>query len=314
LGLSSSNQKPDALKRAFELGNGGTVTCNSWNTNCVSGDNCEQWGLPFIHKNHFSDNLCWGGDKVAPCNKDPVDGKHRRLCPCYQNQATIDANARQCMHKLFCFSLMESLPWDIKCKCMIGIAISDADEDECALWHNCLRNPTQLDIFMSRTLEVLYRLKFRYRMGLSSTSSLQQNSGRQDGSAKDVLGCIHPDSSAQEELQCDCWESMREACDHLSGNEHYHCIRKLLCASPDVCHSWKKPDDPTIVGQCSESEIDGSTTASLAVQGIRNAQRKVFADIFQGRRQPPENISAMDPAELVLEQSLSGKGCTSSSR
>jgi len=315
LGLSSSNQQPDVLKKAFEQGNGGTVTCNSWNKNCVSGNNCENWGLPFIHNSHFNDNLCWGGDKAAPCSKVPVDHNHRRLCPCYQTQATIDAATIHCMHKLFCFGLMEGLPWDIKCKCMIGIEIDDTNAaDECAVWHNCLADQTQLDIFMSRTVEVLYRLKFRYRMGHSSTSSLQQNSGRQDISAKDVPGCTDPDSATQEELQCDCWEEMRVACDHLSGNDHYHCIRTLLCASPNVCHSWKKPDDPTTVGQCSESEIGGSTTASLAGESIRKAQRTLLADIFQGRRQPPENMSSMDPAELVVEQSLSGKSCAGTSR
>ena len=87
LGLSSSSQTPDALKEAFENGSGGTVTCNRWNKDCASGNNCENWGLPFIHSSHFNDNLCWGGDKAAPCNKVPV-GHHRRLCPCHKTQAS----------------------------------------------------------------------------------------------------------------------------------------------------------------------------------------------------------------------------------
>jgi len=86
LGLSSTNKHPDALKQAYEDAAGADLTCNSWNLRC-SGGNCVNWGLPFIHKSHFNDRLCWGGDAAAPCDKVPVDGHHRRLCPCEKTQA-----------------------------------------------------------------------------------------------------------------------------------------------------------------------------------------------------------------------------------
>jgi len=86
LGLSSSNKNPDALKQAFESATGADIACNSWNTGC-SGGNCPNWGLPFIHSSHFNDNLCWGGDAAAPCGQVPVDGHHRRLCPCRMSEA-----------------------------------------------------------------------------------------------------------------------------------------------------------------------------------------------------------------------------------
>jgi len=92
LGLSSSNKNPDALKQAFESATGADLTCNSWNTGC-SGGNCANWGLPFIHSSHFNDAICWGGDAAAPCDKVPVDGHHRRLCPCETNQAATTATA-----------------------------------------------------------------------------------------------------------------------------------------------------------------------------------------------------------------------------
>lgn len=313
LGFSSSNTKPDAVKNAYERATGGTVSCNTWNTGCASGDNCVGWGLPFIHNNHFSDNICWGGDKVAPCNQKPVDTWHRRLCPCVETTETKLANTKFCMHKHYCYGLVEDRDWDFKCKCIIGVALEEAIPEECAVWHNCLNDPSQSDAFMARTLDVLYRLKFPYKMGVSSTSSLQQEGAQQDR-VLDAPGCFHPDSSSQEELECDCWESIRAECNHLSGDPHYKCIRKLLCASPDICHSWKQPDDQTSVGQCTLAEISASTTASLAVGGNRKAERAVFGDIFQGRRQAPANISLMDPAAMVLEKSLSGKSCSRSAR
>ena len=51
---------------------------------CEAGNNCVRWGAPYIHNSHIEDPLCWGGSKpdVAPCGQRPVDGQHRRLCPC----------------------------------------------------------------------------------------------------------------------------------------------------------------------------------------------------------------------------------------
>merc|ERR1719409_1262089 len=81
LAFSSSSKQPDAAKSAYESASPASLTCNNWNTGC-SGGNCPNWGLPFIHKSHFNDNLCWGGDAAAACGQNPVDGHHRRLCPC----------------------------------------------------------------------------------------------------------------------------------------------------------------------------------------------------------------------------------------
>ena len=70
-------------------------TCHYLFTDCEAGDNCVNWGSPYIHNSHFYDGYCWGGDKpsVAPCDQTPVDSQHRRLCPCSlncgQSQVTI---------------------------------------------------------------------------------------------------------------------------------------------------------------------------------------------------------------------------------
>jgi hypothetical protein len=60
-------------------------TCRRWHTGCEGGNNCVKWGSPFIHSSHIGDSLCWSGTtagQVAPCGQRPVDGHHRRLCPC----------------------------------------------------------------------------------------------------------------------------------------------------------------------------------------------------------------------------------------
>jgi hypothetical protein len=57
---------------------------SSFATSCESGNNCVNWGSPYIHNNHFNLGQCWGGSQptVASCSQQPSDANHRRLCPC----------------------------------------------------------------------------------------------------------------------------------------------------------------------------------------------------------------------------------------
>ena len=74
----------DDVKKAFKEALGG-YECKSVNKGCEGGNNCVKWGSPFIHSSHIGDSLCWSGTtngQVAPCGQRPVDGHHRRLCPC----------------------------------------------------------------------------------------------------------------------------------------------------------------------------------------------------------------------------------------
>lgn len=63
---------------------GHTCQADRFADHCSSGSNCVNWGSPYIHNSHFDEGLCWGGSTptVAPCGQVPVDGNHRRLCPC----------------------------------------------------------------------------------------------------------------------------------------------------------------------------------------------------------------------------------------
>jgi hypothetical protein len=86
--LDNLNNNDAAFEAAFEAWSPGH--CSSWNTGCTSDNNCAKWGSPFIHNSHINDNngyvngngLCWKGSLVAACGQQPVDGNHRRLCPC----------------------------------------------------------------------------------------------------------------------------------------------------------------------------------------------------------------------------------------
>ena len=87
LGIAVSNDgmRARSLEQAY---NAGGISCNIWNVNCAFS-NCEVWGVPFVHLNHFSTNECWGGNAVARCNDRPNDGAHRRLCPCLVHEAFL---------------------------------------------------------------------------------------------------------------------------------------------------------------------------------------------------------------------------------
>jgi len=241
-----------------------------------------------------------GADIVAGSEASDNGGGHN------VHSTTID-----CMHKLVCYTSMADRSPSWKCACMLGLPFDAVDQTLCADWIACLQDRSQAEMFVAEAIEVLYRLRSPFTPAPSSLL-LQQISGRQGTVENDHADCMHPDTTNEAELTCTCWDDMKVQCSGNEGNDLYECLRKQLCASANVCHSWKQPDDPTSQGQCKPHEISG-TTASLAVQGNQKAERAVLADMFQGRRQPPENSSSFDSA-VQLERSLNGKACTKHGR
>ena len=73
----------DDVKKAFKEALGG-YECKSVNKGCEGGNNCVKWGSPFVHNSHYNAAQCFFGFQPshAPCGQKPVDGNHRRLCPC----------------------------------------------------------------------------------------------------------------------------------------------------------------------------------------------------------------------------------------
>lgn len=83
----------DASVIAAYTSAGFTCNSNTLSHNCEP-DNCQRWGAPYLHNSHMAmggakRGICFGGtpsnglpNKVAKCDQRPVDGWHRRLCPC----------------------------------------------------------------------------------------------------------------------------------------------------------------------------------------------------------------------------------------
>eukprot|EP00947_MAST-08B_sp_MAST-8B-sp1_P001348 g1348.t1 len=69
----------DAFKAAYASAG---HTCKQWNADCSIGNKCPDWGIPQVHNSHLKDGTCWKGNGHASCSQKPVDGQHRRLCPC----------------------------------------------------------------------------------------------------------------------------------------------------------------------------------------------------------------------------------------
>jgi len=241
---------------------------------------------------------------------------------CCQAIMTVTA---ECETKNTCAANIEATlsPTDWKvfqCKCMLSMPLEDIEEEAfCAPWIDCLSANTGTAMkWMTESTEVLAHFKFSSTLPRSllqqGGGGLQQISGRRVQDDEDCPnGCFLPRCVDVESMTCPCWANLKTACADqqlLHGQDLRECYRLFFCAHSSICHSWKTGTDGTN-GFCTVDEIKDSTSL-LAVQGMQKPERTVLADIFQGRRQPPANISEFDAA--VLEKSLSGKACSATAR
>jgi len=171
----------------------------------------------------------------------------------------------------------------------------------CADWLSCLADET--DKFAVDLLLTLNELKFSFNQGGHDTL-LQHSSG------EDIHGCAHPSVINASLLECSCLDVVRVKCEKdaqgmlREGNVLYECVRLEMCKAPpaEICQSWK-------ASQCSDDEMNPTL---LEVQGTQKGERAVLLDVFQGRRQMPENTSELRAA--ALEESLSGKCASKTNR
>jgi hypothetical protein len=58
------------------------IDCGFLRRDCEASASCDLWASPYQH--NCCPTSCWGGDQpfVADCSQVPVDGNHKRLCPC----------------------------------------------------------------------------------------------------------------------------------------------------------------------------------------------------------------------------------------
>jgi len=142
---------------------------------------------------------------------------------------------------------------------------------ECQAWKNCL-DAHQADKEMLQAL-----------LASSQTTVTTAGTGQVTGD------CAHPANDDPESWECECAEDLYQACAHRTDLSD--CITELMCASDEVCPSWKQDKG------CSVSMLAGVAA---------------IVDTAHGRRQPFPNSSSLEPA--LLEQSLSGKACARTSR
>ena len=71
-------------------------TCQVADTGCETrygGNHCDRWGSPYLYNqpNYLKQGRCFyglGSPHHASCSQRPVDGNHRRLCPCESTTPT----------------------------------------------------------------------------------------------------------------------------------------------------------------------------------------------------------------------------------
>jgi len=225
----------------------------------------------------------------AGAHKSMLDCMNHVYCQSHEN---FTANRIQTQHGLS--------HWHWRCLCINNVAMEDAREiDECKEWMACIDNPQQHNDWLRETLQQLYQMSAANLGG--SSQLLQLSSGLHDSNdtvAKDHDNCVaDPDSWNEEEIACDCWDDIRFGCDNRTKDERDKCRKALVCASPDICQSWKN-------AQCSAADLLQAPSI-VAALGKRKGERAVLAAM---RRQSSENISLVAPASL--EETMAGKCAT----
>jgi len=260
---------------------------------CELVPTCE--AISFTKSHQGGTSRCYG---LRALNVDGCWTENTYVTVQYRTQATFSQTTMDCAKRLKCLDKLASTKSEqefelFRCQCIIGIPVAQADETLCEEWIDCLADQ---DKFSGDLLLILNELKLSYSKG---GGALLQHSIDED-----EIGCAHPAVIDPALLECSCLDEVKTACEPREGNKLYECVRLEMCkADPaEICQSWK-------TNQCSDAEINA---ALLALQGTQKGERAVLAEVFQGRRQMPENTSELGAA--ALEESLSGKCASKSTR
>jgi len=221
----------------------------------------------------------------------------------------LTAVREHCVRKTICEEeLKDNMTYDQMCQCHEAVALRLLMDLDCSLWKNCLEKHTDL-VFFEVFLQLNEAFKGKYQ---PHSLLLQQTSGRQNpvNNSFNESNCTNPYYVNIEELQCNCWASMRLHCTQngaisLSSDDMYKCMNELLCCSGDVCSGWK-------ADQC--SDVVCKDTSLLAVYNMGDAEQVTpssLTETLQVRRQPPNSSSS---EELLLETSVGCKAGAASAR
>jgi len=160
----------------------------------------------------------------------------------------------------------------------------------CQVWKDCL---DAHEVDRDLLLAIL-------QAGQTSSSALfaERELTLDSNGSESTGGCAHPAHDDPESWECECSQVLLDACANRT-HELAACITEEMCASNEVCLSWKqqKPCPGILL-----SKDDVSIQAD--VSAIR--------DVARGRKQPPGNITSFEPEQL--EESLSGKAGSTTCR
>jgi len=163
----------------------------------------------------------------------------------------------------------------------------------CVKWKNCLSlYPTDMAM-----------LKAILKAAVGSPSLVEHQPTLGTEPTPERTGtCAHPKNDDALSWECECGAALQVAC-AARVTDLDVCIKEQMCASAQVCCSWKQerscPDclSCTTLGDCS-SLIQATPT---------------LAETLEGRRQPRWSNRSTEPLAL-LDGSVTGKACTKQNR
>lgn len=138
----------------------------------------------------------------------------------------------------------------------------DLSSDSCTRWTACL---DQHEVDKAMLLAIL--------QASLPTGALHQgaasNAGSSANSDDEITGaCLHPATDDPESWECECSESLEDAC----GSDSV-CIQEQLCDAPKVCQDWKDN-----WGDCDSVLLAGNASTEI------NAEAPSLDESLTGKR------------------------------
>jgi len=169
----------------------------------------------------------------------------------------------------------------------LRLAISEGGR-ACKKWKQCLHQYPQAQ---SDPWNHTAMLKAILEAAVGSPALVESQRTPDSESSNELNGtCAHPGNDDPESWDCECGGDLQLACS--AHPDLAECIREKMCASNEVCCSWKR--DHCAPDPCNNNTLIQATPT--------------LAETLEGRRRPLGNISSA--SAVLLEETMGGKVCT----
>jgi len=154
------------------------------------------------------------------------------------------------------FKLRNDNKKQLQCLTATTDAARDAINSKCKPWQKCLaKDAGRID-----------KLKTLLAAGQQSGSMLMAISDREGDamalSSGDPSECIDPAMDDPESWECDCLQSLVDACGGINEN----CFRTTMCQSSEICASWKTSHcGSSLISKSNESTTEEKEATSLVL-------------------------------------------------